>query len=81
MLTEKQKRVLGFIRNYVASNKEAPTIGEIGRQFQLRSSASVHAILIALEREGKISRTPNIARGIKLTELPEASAVLPASSL
>jgi len=67
-VTAKQQRVFEFIRRYIESNQEAPTIAEIGRQFQMSSSASVHAILIALEREGLIKRIPNVSRGIQIVE-------------
>jgi len=67
-VTAKQRRVFDFIRRYIESNHEAPTIAEIGRQFQMSSSASVHAILIALEREGLIKRIPNVSRGIQVVE-------------
>ena len=67
-VTAKQKRVYDFIRRYRDSNYEAPTIAEIGRHFQLRSSASVHGILLALEREGLIKRIPNVSRGIEIVQ-------------
>src|SRR4029453_10673317 len=35
-------------------------------QFQMSSSASVHGILLALEREGLIKRIPNVSRGIEI---------------
>jgi repressor LexA len=67
-VTAKQRRIFEFIRRYVDSNQEPPTIAEIGRQFQMRSSASVHAVLKALEREGLIKRTPNVSRGIEIIQ-------------
>ena len=67
-VTAKQRRIFEFIRRYVDSNQEPPTIAEIGRHFQMRSSASVHAVLTALEREGLIKRTPNVSRGIEIVE-------------
>ena len=67
-ITAKQKRVYEFIRRYMASNEEPPTMAEIGRQFQMSSSASVHGILSALEREGLIKRIPNVSRGIQVIE-------------
>ena len=67
-VTVKQKRVYDFIRRYMESNQEPPTIAEIGRHFQMSSSASVHAILTALEREGLIKRIPNVSRGIQIVE-------------
>jgi repressor LexA len=77
-LSSKQQRIYDFIRRYLESNKEAPTIAEIGRQFQMRSSASVHQVLIVLEDAGMIEKVPNVARGIKLTE-PSGSPVDAAS--
>jgi repressor LexA len=70
-VTAKQKRIFDFIRGYMESNQEAPTIAEIGRKFEMRSSASVHAVLTALEREGLIKRIPNISRGIQIVERKE----------
>ena len=72
-VTAKQRRIFEFIRRYIESNHEAPTIAEIGRQFQMRSSASVHAVLTALEREGLIKRIPNVSRGIQIVEQGESS--------
>ena len=65
-VTAKQRRIYDFIRRYMESNQEPPTMAEIGRQFQMRSSASVHGILSALEREGLIKRIPNVSRGIEV---------------
>ena len=67
-ITPKQRRVYEFIRGYIESNEEPPTLAEIGRHFRISSSASVHGILSALEREGLIKRTPNISRGIALVK-------------
>lgn len=68
MLTGKQERVLDYIRRYVASNGEPPTMAEIGKYFLMPSSASVHSIVVALEREGRITRVPNVSRGIRLAQ-------------
>jgi len=72
-VTAKQRRVFEFIRRYIESNHEPPTIAEIGRQFQMSSSASVHAILVALERDGLIKRIPNVSRGIQVVEQQEGA--------
>ena len=72
-ITPKQRRIFEFIRRVIESNQEPPTIAEIGRQFQMRSSASVHAVLTALEREGLIKRIPNVSRGIQIVEQKESS--------
>jgi len=61
------QRVLNFIRRYYQSNHETPTLAEIGRQFNLRSSATVHEILTKLEGDGLITRIPNVSRGVRVS--------------
>ena len=73
-VTPKQRRIFDFIRRYIESNQEPPTIAEIGRHFQMRSSASVHAVLTALEREGLIKRIPNVSRGIQIVQQKESNS-------
>jgi len=65
-VTSRQRKVLDFIGRYTEANDQAPTIAEIGRQFNMSSSASVHRIVSDLEREGMIRRIPNVSRGIEI---------------
>lgn len=65
-ITARQRRVLDYIRHYFDTHHEAPTISEIGKQFGMSSSASVHHVVSTLEREGLIRRIPNVSRGIEL---------------
>jgi len=65
-ITARQQRVFDYISNYFAANQEPPTMAEIGREFGMTSLASVHNVLSILEREGLISRIPNVSRGIEL---------------
>lgn len=67
-ISPKQQRILTFIVGYISSNNQSPTMAEIGRHFQMRSSASVSQVLAVLEREGFIKRIPNISRGIQVVE-------------
>jgi repressor LexA len=67
-ITARQKRVLDYIRRYFEAHQEAPTIAEIGREFGMSSSASVHHVVSTLEREGMIKRIPNVSRGIELVD-------------
>jgi repressor LexA len=67
-ITARQRQVYEFICRYLEANNLPPTIAEIGKQFQMTSSASVHSILSALEREGLIKRIPNVSRGIELVK-------------
>ncbi|HEY0431294.1 MAG TPA: transcriptional repressor LexA [Pyrinomonadaceae bacterium] len=65
-VTARQRQVYEFICRNLEVHNQPPTIAEIGKQFQMTSSASVHSILSALEREGLIKRIPNVSRGIEL---------------
>jgi repressor LexA len=67
-ITARQRQVYEFICRYSENQKQPPTIAEIGKQFQMTSSASVHSILSALEREGLIKRIPNVSRGIEIVK-------------
>jgi repressor LexA len=68
MISPKQQRVFDFIKGYITSNGVAPTFSEIGRHFQMKSSASVHQVLAILEREGRIKKVPNVSRGMQIVE-------------
>lgn len=80
-ITPKQQRILSFITGYISSNKQSPTMAEIGRAASIRSSATVHAHLANLERAGFIKRIPNISRGIRIAEQENQTATpsLPAA--
>jgi SOS-response transcriptional repressor LexA len=65
---QKTIRIFEFIKRYHASNGVAPTMAEIARQFQFNSITSVVNHLKKMEDQGWIRRTPNVSRGITLTE-------------
>lgn len=67
-VTPRQRQILEFIGRFIEVHKQPPTIAEIGKQFKMSSSASVHSILSALEREGLIKRIPNVSRGIEVVK-------------
>src|SRR5258708_30947482 len=67
-ITARQRRVLDYIKHYFDVHQEAPTIAEIGQEFGMSSSASVHHVVSLLEREGFIRRIPNVSRGIELVK-------------
>lgn len=65
-ITARQRRIFDYLSHYIDAHQEPPTIAEIGKQFNMSSSASVHQILSILEREGLIKRIPNVSRGIEI---------------
>lgn len=69
----KTLRILDFIKRYAQSNHEAPTLKEIGQQFNMRSSASVHAHLTKMEEMGLIRRSRKM-RGIEIVEREQIKA-------
>ena len=67
-VTARQRQVFEFINRHIDAHKQPPTIAEIGRHFKMSSSASVHNIISALEREGLIKKIPNVSRGIEVVK-------------
>ncbi len=65
-LTKKQKAVLDFIKAHMAKNKKAPYIREIQQACGINSYKSAVDKLLALEKKGRIKRSMNKHRGIKL---------------
>jgi repressor LexA len=67
-LTEKQQKILGFVREFTRENQYPPTIREIGADVGISSTSVVNYNLNALQREGYITRDRTISRGIRLVE-------------
>lgn len=67
-LSERQNKILGFIRDYLAERRFPPTIREIGESVGISSTSVVTYNLDALERKGLIVRDDEISRGIRLVE-------------
>ena len=65
-LTERQNQVFEFLRDFIRRNGKPPTIKEIGERIGVRSTNGVYKMLVALEKKGYITRTPNEARGITI---------------
>jgi len=65
--------VLEFIVRFIVLKGYPPTFDEIGEAFGLRSKGHIDYILGALEEAGRIERTPNTPRGLRLPGLPRAT--------
>lgn len=68
-LTERQQRVLDYIRDRIENRGYGPTVREIGDEFDIRSPNGVACHLKALEKKGLIAREANRSRAIQLTRL------------
>ena len=65
-LTERQTKILNFIRDIQKSRNYPPSVREIGEAVGLSSSSTVHNHLNQLERRGLIKRDPSKSRTVQL---------------
>jgi len=72
-LTERQRDILNFIRDFQKDRGIAPTHREICDHFGFSSYGTVYKHLSLLEKKGLIRRDWNQKRGVELVEKPEAS--------
>ncbi len=65
-LSDRQQRMLDFIRDYVAEHGYPPTIREIGQRLGISSTSVVNYNLNKLKASGAIERDHRLSRGLKL---------------
>ena len=65
-LTKRQRQILDFITNFINDNGYAPSIREIGDNFDLSSPATIHAHIENLKNKGFLNTSYNEARSIEL---------------
>src|SRR5262245_32442537 len=81
MVTDRQRAILDYLREFVDEHGYPPTVREIGEAVGLRSPSTVHAHIVQLERAGLLRRDPTKPRAIELTDRrreAEAAAEAPA---
>lgn len=76
-LSEKQKQILAFIREYTTSQGYPPSVREIAAAVGLRSPSSVHAHLKRLRELGYLDRDGHKTRAITLTDAPTGGDAVP----
>lgn len=67
-MSERQQRILAFIKSEVDSRGYPPSVREIGEAVGLRSSSTVHGHLTRLEELGYIRRDPSKPRAIEILD-------------
>jgi repressor LexA len=67
-LTERQNRILDYIRYVTRVRSYPPSVREIGEAVGLSSSSTVHNHLNQLERRGLIRRDPSKSRTVQLVQ-------------
>lgn len=67
-ISERQRRILNFIKKDVMNKGYPPSVREIGEAVGLQSSSTVHAHLCKLEELGYIRRDPAKPRAIEILD-------------
>ena len=65
-LNKREKAILKFIEKQVNSNGYPPSVREIGKAVDLKSTATVHGYLNSLEQKGYIKKESQKGRTLKL---------------
>jgi repressor LexA len=67
-VTDRQRAILEYLREYIEQHGYPPTVREIGEAVGLRSPSTVHAHLAQLERAGLLRRDPTKPRALELAD-------------
>ena len=70
-LSDRQVRILAFIRTYLEEHNYPPTIREIGKAVGIPSTSVVKYNLERLQEKGHIERSEEVSRGLRLMNGPQ----------
>lgn len=73
-LSERQLRILDFIRKYIEEHNYPPTIREIGKAVGIPSTSVVKYNLERLQEKGHIERSGEVSRGLRLKDGPSLTS-------
>ncbi len=68
MITQKQKRVLDFVRSYQVKHDYAPSLEELRRKFRLASVSTAHYYIKKLQEAGQLKKSFNQPRAVSTVE-------------
>jgi repressor LexA len=74
-LSDRQQRILRFIRQYMGEHGRPPTVREIGMAVGISSTSVVDYNLRVLERDGHLLRERELSRGIALADRKTGSSI------
>lgn len=74
-LSERQQKILDFIRQYIEEHDYPPTIREIGQAVKISSTSVVNYNLDKLVEAGLLERTSDVSRGLRLRDGARSAAV------
>lgn len=67
-MTEKQMRVLAYVKEQIKKNGYAPSVREICQALGLKSTSTVHGYLARLQKKGLIQKAALKPRTIRITD-------------
>lgn len=73
-LSERQKGIIDFIRDFQRESGYPPTIRQIGEAVDISSTSVVNYNLNKLEKDGYLTRDLKVSRGLRLVETAEAAS-------
>ena len=76
-LTPLEGSVYKYLLDFTAENTYQPSIRDIGKQFQIKSTKTVSDLLQSLARKGYIERDPARSRGVRLLGFTGGSKTKP----
>jgi repressor LexA len=65
-LTPTEDKIFQYLIEFLAANSYQPSIREIGRQFEIKSTKTVSDVLGSLARKGYIQRNQSRSRGLRI---------------
>ena len=65
-LNKREKAILKFIEKQISINGYPPSVREIGKAVDLKSTATVHGYIASLEKKGYIKKESQKGRTLKL---------------
>jgi len=76
-LTKLETSVYQYLLDFTAEHTYQPSIRDIGRQFEIKSTKTVSDLLQSLARKGLIERDPSRSRGVRLLGFAGAAQATP----
>lgn len=76
-LTKLESSVYKYLLDFTAENTYQPSIRDIGKQFEIKSTKTVSDLLQSLARKGFIERDPSRSRGVRLLGFAGAAQSMP----
>ena len=68
MLKEREQKILDFVKHEVRENGYPPTVREVCKALDIKSTSTVHKDLANLEKQGYLKRSPSKRRAIMLVD-------------